>query len=51
MAVERATYDPVTKRYRAACPHCDYVVVRAKRESAEHVLSLHVIYSHEAPAP
>lgn len=42
-----AQYDPVLKRYRATCPHCSYFVVRAKRESAEYNLSLHVTYQHE----
>lgn len=48
VAVVRAAYDPVTKRYRATCPHCGYVAVRAKRESAEHTLSLHVIHTCKA---
>jgi len=42
-----AQYDPVIKRYRATCPECDYVAVRAKREAAIHAMSLHVAYSHD----
>lgn len=40
-------YDAATKRYRAACPHCIFVAVRAKREAAEWLLSQHLAYSHD----
>lgn len=46
-AVPEAVYDPVLKRYRATCPHCGYVSVRAKREAAEHNLSTHLAYQHD----
>lgn len=48
MARLDATYDPVVKRYRATCPTCGYVAVRAKREAAIHVLSQHVTYTHDS---
>ena len=41
-----AQYDPVIRRYRATCPDCGYVAVRAKREAAEHALHQHVAYEH-----
>ncbi len=41
-----AVYSPTIKRWRAACPHCNFVVKRAKREAAEHVLRQHVAYEH-----
>ena len=41
------TYDAEARRHRAACPFCDYAVVRAKKEAALHVLAQHVIYEHE----
>lgn len=44
----KAVYDPVIKRYRATCPICGYAAVRAKWEAAEHVLSQHLAYEHEA---
>lgn len=40
-------YDPVVKRWRAECPVCGYVAVRAKSEAAEHVCSQHIGYTHE----
>lgn len=42
-----STYDPVIGRYRATCPSCGYVAVRAKRAAAEHALAQHVAYTHE----
>lgn len=42
-----AEYDPVVKRYRATCPVCGYVAIRAKREAAEHVRDQHTTYTHE----
>lgn len=43
----RAVYDPVTKRYRAPCPRCSFVAVRAKREAADNRLDQHLAYDHE----
>lgn len=45
--MSQTTYDPEAKRHRAPCPHCDYVVVRAKREAALHALAIHIAYAHE----
>lgn len=41
-----AVYDPVLKRYRATCPECEFAAVRAKRESAEWNLGVHMSYAH-----
>jgi hypothetical protein len=43
-----AVYDPVVKRYRAPCPICGYVAVRAKRDAALWHLSQHVVHVHDA---
>lgn len=45
--MERPVYDPVIKRYRAFCPKCDYVAIRAKSEAAAHVIAQHVAYAHD----
>lgn len=43
---QKAEYDAVIKRYRATCPVCMYVAVRAKSEAAEHLLAQHIAYTH-----
>ena len=44
------SFDPVLRRYRATCPTCGYVAVRAKREAAVHVLSQHLAYADHKEA-
>ncbi len=44
-------YDSKAKRYQCHCMHCGYVVVRAKREAAEHAGFQHVVYAHGVQNP
>lgn len=41
------TYDKVSDRWKATCPHCGRIVARSKREAAEHAMTVHRIYEHE----
>lgn len=43
-----AVKDPATKRHTASCPiaGCAYVADRAKRDTAEWLLSQHLAYTH-----
>lgn len=43
-------FDPAERRFRATCPVCGFVAVRAKREAALHYLVQHLAYEHDAEA-
>ena len=47
MSVKAEREAEAPRYFKAVCPICGYSVRRAKRDSAEHVMSQHVVYFHD----